>query len=101
MDESTADVIFEVTDDGTLFPAHRVVLQFCAAGSTLAGLCEDSDDLTPVPITGVDSQVFRQLLYYVYGGNIDESEWDEQLKALIEAADRYGVKNLKIEAEAR
>ncbi|KAL7532049.1 hypothetical protein ACHAXR_004401, partial [Thalassiosira sp. AJA248-18] len=113
MDEDTADVVFEVegqtdstsTEDALSehsmkFYAHKVVLQFCAEGSTLASLCAEYDKLTPVPISDIDPQVFRQMLYYVYGGTISAAEWKVHSKDLIDAADRYGVVNLKIEAEA-
>ena len=106
MDENTSDVIFQVKgrDESStvsdLFHAHKVVLQFCAKGSTLASLCEDFDKSTPVPILDVEPQVFRQMLFYVYGGNILAAEWKERSKQYIDVADRYGVKNFKIAAEA-
>mmetsp|Transcript_19029 Transcript_19029/g.41217 ORF Transcript_19029/g.41217 Transcript_19029/m.41217 type:complete len:410 (-) Transcript_19029:145-1374(-) len=105
MDETTADVLFEVKGhDGSspsiTFHAHKIVLQFCAKGSFLASLCENCDKSTPVQIPNIDPQVFRQMLYYVYGGNIAASEWKERSKNFIDAADRYGVKDFKIEAEA-
>ncbi|KAL7532102.1 hypothetical protein ACHAXR_004437 [Thalassiosira sp. AJA248-18] len=109
MDEDTADVVFEVkgqvggAEDESLsviFHAHQLVLQFRAKGSTLASLCEEYDKSTPVPIGDIDPQVFRKMLYYLYGGNIAAAEWKARSKDLIDAADRYGVKNLKIEAEA-
>ncbi|KAL7536001.1 hypothetical protein ACHAXR_006854 [Thalassiosira sp. AJA248-18] len=110
MDEDTADVVFEVTGQvggaedeppSVKFHAHKFVLQFRAKkSSTLASLCEECDKSTPVPIRDIDPQVFRQMLYYVYGGNIAAAGWKAHSKDLIEAADRYGVKNLKIEAEA-
>ncbi|KAL7524181.1 hypothetical protein ACHAXR_000468 [Thalassiosira sp. AJA248-18] len=40
------------------------------------------------------------MLYFIYGGNITAAVWKAYSKDLIDAADRYGLKNLKIEAEA-
>ncbi|KAL7554195.1 hypothetical protein ACHAWF_018626 [Thalassiosira exigua] len=107
MDEETADVIFEVSgqnEEGVQttvhFYAHSLIMHFCARGTTLASLCEDCDGETPVPIVGVSSRVFRQMLFYVYGGTIDSAEWKDGAMDLIEAADRYGLQALKIEAEA-
>mmetsp|Transcript_4693 Transcript_4693/g.10096 ORF Transcript_4693/g.10096 Transcript_4693/m.10096 type:complete len:404 (+) Transcript_4693:314-1525(+) len=109
MDEDTSDVIFEVkgrTGNGDLSPkstpfhAHKLILRFCAVGSTLASLCEDCDESEPVPIVDVEPHVFKLMLYYIYGGEITAAEWKDRSRELIDAADRYGLKNLKIEAEA-
>ena len=37
---------------------------------------------------------------YVYGGAILAAEWKDHGKDLLEASDKYGLSNLKIEAEA-
>lgn len=105
MDKKSADVIFEVgcnesSSTSVQFPAHRLVLQFCAKDSTLASLCEDSDGSTPVQITNIDAIVFHHLLYYIYGGKIDRDVWKEHSRELIDAADWIGLNDLKIEAEA-
>mmetsp|Transcript_37874 Transcript_37874/g.81775 ORF Transcript_37874/g.81775 Transcript_37874/m.81775 type:complete len:400 (-) Transcript_37874:222-1421(-) len=111
MDENTADLVFEVegsserrTQDqspkSVTFYVHKLILQFGAKGSFLASLCQDCDNGTPLFISDVNPWVFRQMLYYIYGGNIAVVEWKKHAKDFIDAADRYGVKNLKIEAEA-
>ena len=105
MDENTADVVFEKgeSEGGKQDESPKNVLfQFCAEGSILASLCEDYDKSTPVLIVDISPQVFRQIqmLFYVYGGNIAASVWKDHSKNLIDAADKYGLKNFKIEAEA-
>ena len=40
------------------------------------------------------------MLYYVYGGHISAEVWERHSQTLIEAADKYELKSLKIEAEA-
>jgi len=40
------------------------------------------------------------MLSYIYGGSIASAEWKEHSKDFIDAGDRYGVTNFKIEAEA-
>ena len=105
MHKDSADVIFEVggqteSDPKVQFYAHKLVLHFCAKGSHMALLGNTYKKSTPVPITDVDPHIFHQMLFYVYGGNIPAKEWREKSKDYIDAADRYGVKNLKIEAEA-
>jgi uncharacterized small protein (DUF1192 family) len=39
-------------------------------------------------------------LRYVYGGDISAGKWKDHAKDLLEASDKYGLTNLKIEAEA-
>ena len=85
---------------GEVFHAHKFVLKTCAKGSILASLCDDCDDETPVPITDVAPKVFRLMLRYVYGGDILADKWKDHAKDLLEASDKYGLTNLKIEAEA-
>jgi hypothetical protein len=86
------------------YPAHRFILQLCS--TTLAELCESvTDKKSPIQISGVSPWAFWTLLYYIYGGKITDIYEDEYLEAhareLIDAADRFGVINLKLEAEAR
>jgi uncharacterized small protein (DUF1192 family) len=117
LDEDTADMSFEVETRPLLdaskdtspalgevfrevFHAHKFVLKTCAKGSILGSLCEDCDGSTPLPITDVVPKVFRLLLRYVYGGDISAGKWKDHAKDLLEASDKYGLTNLKIEAEA-
>ena len=97
LDEDTADMSFQVQTQ--VFYAHKLVFKVCAKGSILATLCEDCDESSPAPISDVDPRVFRHMLCHVYGGYISASEWKDCSKDLIEAADKYGLSNLKIEAE--
>jgi hypothetical protein len=94
------------TSSSHTFPAHRFIVQLCS--TTLAELCESVTDKTsPIQISGVSPWAFYTLLYYIYGGKItdlyDEFHWEEELeidaRELIDAADRFGVINLKLEAE--
>ncbi|KAL7542247.1 hypothetical protein ACHAXR_012950 [Thalassiosira sp. AJA248-18] len=80
------------------FYAHRMVLEECAPA--LADICENGEDLTPVPITDVRIDIFRLLLSYVYGWSIPMEELEKNAKEYIDAADLYGVVNLKLQAEA-
>jgi hypothetical protein len=64
-------------------------------------LCESKGDpSTPIEITDVSPEVFRHLLYYIYGGKIDVDDMKSHAKDIINAANRYGVATLKLEAEA-
>ena len=95
LDEDTADVLFGVS--GEQFHAHRVVLK--AGAPELARLCEDTDETTPVIIPDVEPKVFKMLLKYVYGGEV-EADWKTDAKKYLDAADKYGIIGLKVEAEA-
>ena len=129
MDEESADVIFEVggkqevavvdaglesnednsthrsTDAATepkTFFAHTLILK--KAAPLLAEMCaSDDNDGTPptVQIPNVQPETFHGLLRYIYGRTIPDLGADiSHTKELIEAADRYGLSNLKLKAEA-
>ena len=113
LDEKYSDIVFEIRRDHTrknsamkvakttpvTFPAHRVIVSKCS--SILAELCEShNDDTTPIQINDVTPNIFRLLLSYMYGGKVSEVNMKYHEQEIIEAADKYGVVNLKLEAEA-
>ena len=112
LDEIYSDIVFEVgADKGrnnatkvaetapVTFSAHLVIVAKCS--SILAELCEShGDKLTPISISGVSPDIFRVLLNYMYGGKLSEDDMKSHAKEIIDAADKYGVVNLKLEAEA-
>jgi hypothetical protein len=114
MDEKSADIVFEVggqqfNDDATKkvktssvrFPGHRLVL--CkSSSSTLAELCRSlGDEITsPIHVPDVSPDVFRCLLYHLYGGEVLYGDKGANPKDILDAADRYGVVDLKLQAEA-
>ena len=48
----------------------------------------------------VKPEIFHHLLFYVYGGKVPEEELKTHAKDIIDAADKYSIVNLKLEAEA-
>ena len=112
-DESSADVVFEIsqqqkaekesdrkkraTISSAEFRAHRLIIQ--NHSPELAALCATSEGMTPILINDIKPDVFRHLLYYVYGGEISEENFRTHAKDLINAADKYGVANLKLASE--
>ena len=62
-------------------------------------LPNDKGEVASVPITGVNPGVFRNLLWYVYEGTVVEDILKANAKDIINAADKYGVVSLKLEAE--
>ena len=110
MDEESSDVVFEVEGEqargdardkraktSTTFYAHRFILQECT--SALGELCKSSGDSAPIPIEDVKPDIFRHLLYYLYGGKVSDEDLKANAKDVIDAADKYGVVGLKLEAE--
>ena len=79
------------------FHAFHSILSLNAPA--LADMCKPGDEAA-VPINGVDPEVFKVILYFCYGGAISEEEISANAKAIIEAADRFGIVNLKLQAEA-
>ena len=109
--KETADVEFEVggavesgnegrkraKTSATTFHAHHYPLRMNAP--VLAGICKPGDD-SPIEISNVQPEIFKHLLYYCYGGKIVKEDLQANAEDIIEAADRYGIVNLKLEAEA-
>ncbi len=107
MDKKTADVVFSVSqqEEGQdaekvfYFYAHRLVLQACA--KNLAAFCDSSNEkMEPIAISRVHPHVFKLMLFWIYGGTISELSFSQYAKDLINAADLYGVVELKLHAEA-
>ena len=112
--EESADVVFEVgsgnqeggnsskkAKTSTNLYAHRLVLKDGAP--LLAELCKPSaggGSIATVSIADVKPDIFRHMLYYVYGGKLAEEELKLNAKDIIDACDKYGVVGLKLEAEA-
>jgi len=115
MHEESADVIFEVgtendndgersssrkrTKTSTSIFVHRFILQDIP---TLAELCKASveGNVTTVLINDVKPEIFKHMIYYCYGGKLSDEELKNNAKDLINACNKYGVVNLKLEAEA-
>jgi len=117
-DEDTADVVFEVGTSSesmndnnedtnkrskttVTFHAHRIILQDGApflAELSKAG-SSSGEGITTVQITDVTHNVFNHVLFYAYGGKITEDDMKTNTKDIINAADKYGVIHLKLEAE--
>ncbi|KAL7531372.1 hypothetical protein ACHAWF_003741 [Thalassiosira exigua] len=104
MDDDSADAVFEVHDENDasskikkLFYAHRLILKQCAP--LLDELCGSGSNTHSVPISDVTPGIFDKMLYYVYGGKIEDETFESSAKEILDAADKYGVVNLKLEAE--
>jgi hypothetical protein len=103
--ETSNDKVVMETAPATFY-AHRDILRKCSTG-ILAEICDSKVKvsegvslLSPVEITDVSPDVFCHLLYSAYGVKISDEDMKSQTKEIIEAANKYGVVNLKLEAEA-
>ena len=109
MDEESSDLVFEVGGEQetsgrkkkraktstTTFHAHKYIIRQCS--SMLGDLCKQSDN---VQINDVRPEIFRHLLYDMYGGKVPDDDMKANAKDIIDAADKYGIVNLKLKAEA-
>ena len=100
-DEESSDILFDVSGDDASqnfhYCAHLLILKACAPD--LARLCEGCDKSSLVPINDVEPHIFMYLLQYIYGCKVP-AVWEEDAEQIIDAADKYGVVDLKVEAEA-
>lgn len=86
-----------------LFPAHRLILRKCSSTfDNMFGLsCRDgTTNSTTIQIPDVSPDIFRHLLFHLYGGKVLEDDMKSHAQEILDAADRYGVFELKLEAEA-
>jgi speckle-type POZ protein len=113
LDEDNADVCFEVCSADAkrgkkkkakasdLFHAHSHILKACAPMlANLFDLERRDGKLATTSITDIKPDIFRHLLCYVYGGSVPEEDLKTHAKDIIDAADKYSIINLKLEAEA-
>ncbi len=106
MAEDSADVVIEVAENEegnmsptTKFYAHYFILK--RASPLLAELCKLSNDSpSRVQLAYESPDNFKDMLLYIYGFQIPAfGNNPERTKKIIEIANKYGVTNLKIEAE--
>jgi hypothetical protein len=113
LNEDTADVCFEVCSAevkgeerkrakaSDLFHAHHCILKTCAPMlANLFDLDDRDGNIATATIADIKPDIFRHLLSYVYGGSVAEADLKTHAKEIIDAADRYSIVNLKLEAEA-
>ena len=114
MEKESADIVFHVggerkdtdpTDSGAKaldtkeFHAHRLILKKAAPLLAELSMCDKSPSHVEIP--NVSPAAFKALLLYVYGRRISKFGVDISLtKEIIDAADKYGITHLKLEAEA-
>ncbi len=94
LDEETSDVCFEVSssdskNDGSkkskasdLFHAHRSILEICAPMLAALFAPRKDDESAIASITDVEPDIFRHLLFYVYGGSVPEEVLKQNAKEL-------------------
>jgi hypothetical protein len=66
----------------------------------LAALFDSGEAVTTVVISDIKPNYFQYMLWYVYGGSVSEADLKAHAKGIIDAADKYSIVNLKLEAEA-
>ena len=115
LDEDSSNVVFEVGSESkqekkkckrgqisseATFHAHCFIL--CNGAAQLAKLCKSSNRGDPpgIILTDVEPEIFCHILYYIYGGKASDEDLNANAKKLIDATDKYGIVNLKIQAEA-
>lgn len=107
LNETYADVAFEMIPEQDsndaletteVIRAHRLILQ--KRSPIFAELLNSQDQCETIQISDVAPEVFRQLLHYMYGGKLAADDMINNAKDLIDAADKYEIVSLKLEAEA-
>jgi hypothetical protein len=102
LNDKSADIMFEVRGEEqpknnamkvaktapVTFPAHQLIVENCS--SIFEELCESNDDdkTNPISISGVSPDVFRLLLFYMYGGKVTDNDMKSHIKEIIDAANK-------------
>ncbi|CAM0951238.1 unnamed protein product [Alopecurus aequalis] len=99
-----ADVVFEA--GGETFAAHRCVLAARSPvfSAELLGSMKEGSTNDLVRIDGMEAQVFKALLCFVYTESLPEmkkEEEDTMCQHLLVAADTYNMERLKLICEAK
>ncbi|KAE8799319.1 TD and POZ domain-containing protein 4 [Hordeum vulgare] len=104
--EEGTDVTFQVS--GETIAAHRCVL---AARSTVfkaelfGAMKEGTDTTSVIQVDGMDAQVFRAMLGFIYGDSLPETEEEKYAyvmwQHLLIAADRYDLGRLRLMCEEK
>lgn len=100
--ERGADVVFEA--GGETFAAHRCVLAARSPvfSAELFGSMKEGNTNDLVRIDGMEAQVFKALLYFVYTDSLPEmgkEEEDAMCQHLLVAADTYNMERMKLVCE--
>jgi speckle-type POZ protein len=81
------------------FSAHLHLLKTRAP--ELAALANGYPSDTLIPIQGIKPSTFRSLLHFVYADDVPKPEdFQKEARELLDVADRFGCKGLKLLAEA-
>jgi hypothetical protein len=95
--KQSGDVKFQVGREE--FSAHRHILD--ARAPELAAIAKDYPSDTLIPIQDIKPSTFRSLLHFVYADDFPKFELlQSEARDLLNSADRFGCKGLKLLAEA-
>ena len=98
-DQDTADISFNVK--GRITNVHLAILKSMAPDFVRTlNLDEHHNSPEHVDIEDVGRDILEKLIEFIYGGTISVTDL-QTAKAIIDAADKYGVDNLKIQAEKK
>jgi hypothetical protein len=92
--DQSSDVTFLVGPEE--FSANLNILKVRAP--ELAALAEDCPSGTPIPMKDIKPSAFRSLLRFVYANDVDDHP--NEARDLLDVANRFGCKGLKLAAEA-
>ncbi|XP_051199147.1 BTB/POZ and MATH domain-containing protein 1-like [Lolium perenne] len=102
--QDEADVIFKVK--GETFPAHKIILAMRSPvfKAQFYGPMKDKR-MRNVTVEDIQPAVFKGLVHFIYTDSLpsmddlDDGEYDEMVKHLLVAADRYAVESMKMLCE--
>jgi len=92
------DLTIKVANSEKEFSAHKVILtERCKVFEDMFNSNTVENELNSIQIDDLDEDVFEALLFYIYSGH--SPHISSMPRELLQAADKYGLENLKLLAE--
>jgi hypothetical protein len=83
---------------GTIYQVHKNILSL--RSKKLYEIAEESDNVAPIPISSVESSIFKSVLDFAYNVKVPEIANEGKAVELLVAADRFDCSHLKLYVES-
>ena len=93
--QTRCDVQFCFDDKNCSFGAHKAVLS--ARSPVFDSMFQQDEKIERINIGGLESEIFKELVHFIYSGRIDRPLDEESAQKLYQAAAQYEINDLQDE----